>query len=57
VALLDDPISSSALTRGFVAVAAFVAIKDAATGTTVPNPLAQFDGCFDVYDSRTSTTR
>ena len=32
-------------------------IKDAATGTTVPNPLAQFDGCFDVYDSRTSTTR
>ncbi|MEI7759382.1 MAG: hypothetical protein WCJ67_01290 [Thermoleophilia bacterium] len=31
-------------------------IRDATTGATVPNPLAQFDGCFDVYDSRTATS-
>ena len=31
-------------------------ITDATTGATVPNPLAQFDGCFDVYDKLTSTT-
>lgn len=32
-------------------------ITDVATGASVPNPLAQFDGCFDVYDKRTSVTR
>jgi len=32
-------------------------IRDATTGSAVPNPLAQFDGCFDVYDSLSATTR
>lgn len=32
-------------------------VVDPATGSSVPNPLYQFDGCFDVYDGRTSTTR
>lgn len=31
-------------------------VVDPATGASVPNPLYQFDGCFDVYDGRTSTT-
>ena len=31
-------------------------LVDAATGATVPNPLAQFDGCFEVYDGLTRTT-
>lgn len=32
-------------------------ITDAKTGTSVANPLEQFDGCFDVYNKRTSITQ
>lgn len=31
-------------------------LTDAKTGASVANPLEQFDGCFNVYDNRTSTT-
>ncbi len=31
-------------------------VNDHRTGLSVGNPLYQFDGCFDVYDDRTSTT-
>jgi hypothetical protein len=32
-------------------------IVDKATGATVPDPAVGFDGCFDVYDSKTSTAK
>lgn len=31
-------------------------ITNVKTGASVANPLEQFDGCFNVYDNRTSTT-
>lgn len=32
-------------------------LPDPTTGASKSNPLEQFDGCFSVYDSKTSTTR
>jgi hypothetical protein len=32
-------------------------ITKASTGKSVPNPLEQFDGCFNVYDNKTSITK
>src|SRR3954469_14284231 len=32
-------------------------IVDKATGATVPDPAVGFDGCYDVYDSRTNTAK
>lgn len=32
-------------------------IRDRGTGQTVPDPKVGFDGCFDVYDSRTSVDK
>lgn len=31
-------------------------IVDKATGATIPDPKVGFDGCFDVYDGKTSTS-
>ena len=32
-------------------------IKDRATGATLPDPKAGFDGCFNVYDDKTNTSK
>jgi hypothetical protein len=32
-------------------------IVDKATGATLPDPKVGFDGCYDVYDGRTSTSK
>ena len=32
-------------------------IVDKATGATVPDPAVGFDGCYDVYDSKTNTAK